>query len=107
MTAFVPNKSWMNFSPYYSSEGYEFFDVPDFPEFPQSDSDQIIEIDYKYSGRIDLLAYDYLGDVEYWWVIALLNDLKILPQDLMIGKKIRIPTQESISSYMKLAKDVA
>jgi hypothetical protein len=106
MTAFVSGRSWMNFAPYYGTDGYEFFDTPEFPEFPQSDSDRIIEIDFKYSGRIDLLAYDYLGDVEYWWVIALLNDLRILPQELSIGKKIRIPTQESIASYLKLSKDI-
>jgi hypothetical protein len=104
MSAFVPGKSWINFCDYYTYEGLEFFDTPDFPEFPKSDGDQIITIDSKYEGRIDLLAFDYLGDVEYWWFIALLNDLRILPNDLNIGKEIRIPAMDSITAYMNKAK---
>jgi len=104
MSAFVPGKSWINFCDYYTYEGLEFFDTPDFPEFPQNDNDQIITIDSKYEGRIDLLAEDYLGSVEYWWFIALMNDLRVLPNDLGIGKEIRIPAPESVSAYMQKAK---
>lgn len=106
MTAFINDKTWLNFCQYYNIDGFDFFDSPELPELLNSDTDTIITIDHKYAGRIDLIAYDYLGDVEYWWFIALLNDLRILPSDLSMGRKIRIPTQETVSAYLKQSRGI-
>lgn len=41
--------------------------------------------------RLDLLAYDFYGDVTYWWVIASANSL---PGDSLfppVGMQLRIP----------------
>lgn len=40
--------------------------------------------------RLDLLAYRYYGDEEYWWVIALSNRI-LDPFSLVVGTKLRIP----------------
>jgi hypothetical protein len=42
--------------------------------------------------RLDLLAYDFYGDVTYWWIIASANSL---PGDSLyppIGMQLRIPS---------------
>ena len=45
--------------------------------------------------RIELLAYNYLRDVNLWWVIADYNGL-FFCQDLEIGAKLRIPSQSAV-----------
>jgi hypothetical protein len=42
--------------------------------------------------RIDLLAYQSLGDSTLWWVIGDVNDLA-LPLDLPVGATLRIPSR--------------
>jgi len=41
--------------------------------------------------RLDVLAYKYYGDPDYWWVIALANRI-IDPFSLTVGQLIRIPS---------------
>jgi hypothetical protein len=41
--------------------------------------------------RLDLLAYRYYGDEEYWWVIALANRIQD-PFALTPGTRLRIPS---------------
>jgi len=43
----------------------------------------------KLGDRLDLLAAKFLNDDEYWWTIALIND--IVCPFLTPGQKIRIP----------------
>jgi len=45
--------------------------------------------------RIDLLAYQYLGDATLWWVICDYNDL-FFPLELEIGMVLRIPSMEYV-----------
>ncbi|HEY3417208.1 MAG TPA: hypothetical protein VGM23_10020 [Armatimonadota bacterium] len=46
--------------------------------------------------RIDLLAYQYLGDPTLWWVICDWNDIGF-PLDLMVGATLRIPSLERVA----------
>jgi nucleoid-associated protein YgaU len=45
--------------------------------------------------RVDLLAYQYLGDPTHWWVICDVNDLAF-PLDLPVGATLRIPSLERV-----------
>lgn len=103
MTASIPNKSWLLFPDYFQVDGIEFFDTPDFPKFPESSNDQIITIDQTYLGRLDLIANDFYGDVNLWWVIALVNNLEVIPTSMYIGMKLRIPVSDSITIYLSQA----
>ncbi len=71
-------------------EGFSFFDLLDAPQIvPQPD-------DTNYKGRaedrIDLLAVTYYNDPVLWKVIALANNLELLPVDLIPGTEIIIPS---------------
>jgi hypothetical protein len=61
------------------------------PALLQSSDDFFIKL--QYGQRIDNLAYTYLGDGHYWWVICLLNGLATpFDASLIAGKLLRIPT---------------
>jgi len=45
--------------------------------------------------RIDLLAYQYLGDPTLWWVICDFNDIAF-PLELTVGATLRMPSQERL-----------
>ena len=56
------------------TEGRVFFDLwnPPFTYTPQP-GDKIHTVHAGETGRLDLIAYDYYGDVRLWWVIAHVN----------------------------------
>ena len=68
----------------------EFFDLTDYPEIPLQHDD----IQYAVTGvdRIDTLAAKFYGDEVLWWVIALANDMELLPRDLNVTDVLRIPS---------------
>lgn len=46
-----------------------------------------------YGQRIDAIAYDYLGDGGYWWVICMINGFSTpFDPQIIAGKVIRIPS---------------
>ncbi len=45
--------------------------------------------------RLDLIAYKFYLEVDYWWVIALANDL-LDPFNLEVGKILRIPAESLV-----------
>lgn len=45
--------------------------------------------------RLDILAFNYLGKAELWWVIADFNDI-FFPLELEPGRLLRIPTIERL-----------
>ena len=58
-----------------------------FDKVPKSNND--IYVITQYGDRLDLLAYEYYGDVSLWWYIARANDLNtmIVPENI----QLRIP----------------
>lgn len=68
----------------------------------QSPDDFFVKL--RYGQRIDNLAYQYLGDGHYWWIICLLNGLQT-PFDsrLITGTIVRVPT--SITKIIKTLEE--
>ena len=58
-----------------------------FDKIPKTNND--IYVITQYGDRLDLLAYEYYGDVSLWWYIARANDLNtmIVPENI----QLRIP----------------
>jgi hypothetical protein len=83
------NFSRLRFAPLLTADGVEFWDLLDLPAIPEQSDDlahAVIGTD-----RIDLLAQKYYGSPVLWWVIAVANDLELLPSDLYTGQLLRIP----------------
>ena len=67
---------------------------------------KLIEVSGKLKDRIDLIAYEYLGNSQLWWVIAECNRDKIIdPMNVPVGTKIRIPSTEDLFTRGVLRKD--
>ena len=75
-----------------------FLDVNNLPKMPKGLYDEDYKIKADVDGRPDILAYKVYGTTELWWVFALRNpDILVDPlEDFTAGKRIRIPTQETI-----------
>jgi len=68
----------------------------------QSSDDFFVKL--QYGQRIDHLAYKYLGDGHYWWVICLVNGLKTpFDPSLITGTILRIPT--TIAQIFKVLEE--
>lgn len=72
-----------------SQLGNRFYSNNMYPDIPPSDNDTyVITV---LGDRLDLLAFDYYGDVSLWWVIASANSLSGDSLYLEPGSQIRIP----------------
>ena len=75
-----------------------YLDINSLPKIPKSISDDLYTIESRYENRPDLLAHELYGTANLWWVFALRNPDILVdpPEDFTAGKRIRIPTQETI-----------
>ena len=48
--------------------------------------------------RLDNLAFAFLGDPALGWIILLRNDMRLAPNDLVPGRKIFIPTRQTLAA---------
>jgi hypothetical protein len=60
----------------------------------QDDTIWAIEAGYEY--RSDLISTKFYGTSKYDWVIEELNDIKDPIRDLVIGRKLKLPSQSKI-----------
>lgn len=65
------------------------------PEIKPQDSDIVHLV--RIADRLDLIASQYLGDPQRSWIILLRNNLRLVPNDLVPGQQIFIPTIESLT----------
>jgi len=54
--------------------------------------------------RIDNLAQTFYGDPQLWWVIALVNDLRLLPIQLKCGTVIQIPSPTYVKETLLIPR---
>lgn len=72
----------------------EWFDLPKLPRNVPAATDKVYAVDA--SDRIDSLAYRSYGDPIMWDVIAEINNLRELPQDLVPNSLIRLPSRTRV-----------
>lgn len=73
----------------YNSTGSQYYTNNLYPDVPHSDQDNYLITTV--GDRLDLMAFDFYGDAELWWVIASANSL---PGDSLVptpGTQLRIP----------------
>lgn len=98
MAVRVPRFSRLRFAELVAVDGFEFWDVVDLPEIlaqPDDLSYTVTEVD-----RIDLLAYRFYQDARLWWVIAVANDLELIPAELNTGDELRIPSRRFVTQVL-------
>jgi len=68
----------------------KYYETPN--QISRQDLDNIPSIAIRMTGedRLDTLAFKHLGSGEYWWIIALMNDIDWF-FNIELGEIIRIP----------------
>ncbi len=90
MSVQIKQRSRLRFGELVMVDGVEFWDLLELPDIEKQTDD----VNYVVKGqdRIDYLAFRFYGDPILWWVIALANDMELLPTELNEGDTIRIPS---------------
>lgn len=96
----ISKTSWLAITPLLTADGFVFWDTPNFPQLVPQSGDRFLTVDSTYIGRLDLVAFDMYGDVDYWWAIALANGLDQIPTDMVEGMVLRIPQKSYIDSFL-------
>lgn len=77
----------------------KFYETVEFPSADVLSNITAVQVRVSKFDRLDNLAFKYLGSGEYWWIIAVMNDLNSA-FDLEDGQVLRIPTD--LQEIMKL-----
>lgn len=102
----ITKNSWLNVTDLLIAEddsvsgSVTFWETPDFSEVIPQSEDLLIEIDQRYLGRLDLLSYDVYGDSDLWWIIALANDIVLIPTDVRLGMTVRVPPKNYVDALI-------
>jgi hypothetical protein len=70
-----------------------------YPDFSQNQDVYIVS---KMGDRLDNLAYDYYGDVSYWYVIGIVNNLGRGTLAVKPGIVLRIPYYDDLTGISAL-----
>jgi hypothetical protein len=75
-------------------DGMEFWEQPEYPEIGEAPDDMAYEVSR--TDRIDRIAFNFYRSTDLWWIIALRNDLRLLPDDMYEGRIIQIPSNRRV-----------
>jgi hypothetical protein len=94
----ISANSRLRFQEFVTVDGFEFWDLDDLPTIRPQTDDILYRV--RQTDRIDLLANQHYGNPVLWWVIAVANDMEILPTALNIGETIRIPSPRYVTQNL-------
>ena len=94
----ISTRSRLRFKELLDINGVTFWELDNLPTVPLSTDDQYYRV--KQDDRIDLLANAFYSDPNLWWVIALANDMDLLPTDLVPNEIIRIPSPTYVATQL-------
>lgn len=79
-------------------DGVEFYDTIEYPTIQEQADDTTYE--WKAGDRIDLVARRIYGDPVLWWVLAVANDIELVPVDLEEGTLLRVPSPRYVNQAL-------
>lgn len=100
MSVTITKNSRLNFADFVEVDGVQFWDLPVIPKMKPDKEDFLYLVEG--GERIDNVSRQFLDDPRDWWVIAHINDMRLLPGDMKNGDIIRIPTKKRfIEDFME------
>lgn len=96
MTVNIRNTSRLRFAKLAIIDGIETWNLPEYPEIGPANDDLRFIVDR--NDRIDRMANSFYGNTDLWWIIALRNDLFLLPNDMFQGQLLQIPSARRVFS---------
>lgn len=103
MAVDITRYSRLFFSPYVSTDGYEFWAANPVKAFPQQTDDETYVV--QSGDRLDRIAYYLYGSPELWWVLAVANDLDLVPSALYVGQILAVPSRRYITQQLFKSSD--
>jgi len=103
MAVKVRGTSRLNFSRLLVIDGVEHWEMTELPKIEAAQDDEIYQVQQE--DRIDLIANRKYGTPELQWIIALANDLALLPNDLKPFSTIRLPSNNRV--FNKILRQAA
>lgn len=94
MSVRVRKDSRLKFAKLLVVDGIEFWDRPRIPEIPPAKDDKIYAVEQ--GDRLDLIARKYLKNEFYDWILAHVNSLRALPNEVYEFREIRIPSMQTV-----------
>jgi hypothetical protein len=107
MATSINRYSWLLRDLLRQKDGIQFWDYfeptigPDELLKPREDD---IEHTVRDFDRIDNMAQEVYGDPQLWWVIALVNDLRLVPNEMKNGRVLRIPSPAFVKEKMLIPR---
>jgi nucleoid-associated protein YgaU len=98
MSVRIPSGSRLKYSTLQVADGVEFWDIADYPTIPTSSLDTVYTVTA--TDRLDTLAYQFYGDPTLGWIIAVANNLDLMPTDLSPGMTLVIPAQQTVQQQI-------
>jgi hypothetical protein len=80
-------------------EGNKYLETTKFPTLEQLNKIDTFQIVANKFDRLDNLAHIHLGDGQYWWILALFNDID-WAYNIAEGQILKIPT--NLDEVLKL-----
>lgn len=78
--------------------GVEHWEYPEYPVIDPAPDDIKYTVDA--NDRIDRIATRFYGSPDLWWIIAVANNLALLPNDLNANTQLRIPSGRRVFSQI-------
>lgn len=94
MSVRLRKTSRLTFARLLTIDDVEHWELPVYPKIESAADDIRYTVDQ--NDRIDRVANKFYGSMDLWWIIALANDMELLPIDLNPNEVIRIPSQRRV-----------
>lgn len=75
-------------------DGVEFWELPEYPSIAPAGDDTVYTTSR--GDRIDRLSRRFYGTHDLWWVIAIANDINLIPSDFKENVDLRIPSTKRV-----------
>lgn len=70
-------------------------------DFEFETQSNVLVVEERHLGRPDLISLDAYGDVNYWWVIMLANDIVDPFDDIKFGDELIIPNDTEVFQFLE------
>lgn len=94
MAVSLRSSSRLRFARLLELDGVEHWELPEYPAIKPSKDDKRYVVDR--NDRIDRLADRFYGTSDLWWILALANEMELLPNDLNTRETIIVPSQRRV-----------
>lgn len=98
MSVSISKNSRLVLSKLLQVDSFQFWDIPDNIAIPPSKDD--IQYVVKSNDRIDNISNSFYSTPALWWAIALVNNIDLIPTQLVVGNTLVIPALTSIKSLL-------